>query len=87
MVDPLSLYLLESFLTFAVIVIFIFIIKIKEKAKKISILEGASFLIMIVGVIYGITTAFGYALICAGMIFIVADLLVRTIGRDKKKKR
>jgi hypothetical protein len=86
MSDPVSLYLLESFLTFAVIVILIFIIKIKNHARNISVLEGVSFITILAGIIYGNTSAFGYALICAGMIFITADLLLREIKPSGKKR-
>ena len=85
MSGDVSLYLLTSFLTFVAVVALVFLIKIEKGIKRISFLEGVSFVFIIVGIIYGSTSAFGYALICGGIIFMVADLFVRFKGRGKQK--
>ncbi|MBS3084502.1 hypothetical protein J4411_01155 [Candidatus Pacearchaeota archaeon] len=85
MEDSVSLYLLTSFLTFVVVLILIFLIKREKGVKKISFLEGASFILVITGIAYGSTSAFGYTLVCGGVIFMMADLFVRF--KDKKLKK
>ncbi len=77
MADPIPLYLFISFLTFLSIGILIFLIKINKKMKVISLFEILSFFFILAGIIYGSLSAFGYALISAGVIFFVADLYMR----------
>jgi len=61
-----------------------------KKIKQVTTLEVLSLLFVVVGLVYGLTTAFGFALISAGVVFFVADFYLRTRKEHKtssKKKK
>jgi len=77
MAEPISLYLFISYLSLFAIVLFLFLIKLKKKVKIVSPLEILSLLFVVLGLLYNLTTAFGFALISAGVVFFSADLYLR----------
>ena len=90
MQETIPLYLFISYLTLFAIVFFLFLIKLNKKMRVVTPFEVLSLLFVITGLVYGLTTAFGYALICAGVIFFVADFYLRTKNEHKtisKKKK
>ena len=86
MAEPISLYLFISYLSLFAIVLFLFLIKLKKKVKIVSPLEILSLLFVVLGLLYNLTTAFGFALISAGVVFFSADLYLRMrkVGESPK---
>lgn len=86
MTDPISLYLFISYLSLFAIVLFLFLIKLRKKIRIVSPLEILSLLFVVLGIIYNLTTAFGFALISAGVVFFSADLYLRMRKVDESSK-
>lgn len=57
------------------------------KMKKVSFFEALSLLFVIGGFIFGLSTAFGYALVGFGMVFLVGDLFIRFARKPHVKKK
>lgn len=83
--DSILIYVITSFLTFVAVIVMIFLIKLEKGVKRVSFLEVISFVFIAAGIIYGSTTAFGYALICGGVIFMMGDFFVRFKNKNSKK--
>lgn len=75
--DPVSMYLFISLMTFLGISVFIFLVKKNQNHQNLSIFESLSFISIVTGIIIGSEGLIGYTLICAGVVFIVSDILIR----------
>ncbi|NCN51926.1 hypothetical protein GW931_02850 [archaeon] len=87
MQETIQLYLFISFLALFAIVLLLFLIKNNKKIRNVTSLEGLSLIFVVIGIFYGVTTAFGYALICAGVVFFVGDFYLRMRKVDKPDKK
>ncbi len=87
MQETTPLYLFISYLSYFAVVLFIFLIKNSKKIRIVTPLEILSLIFVILGIAFNSTTAFGYALISAGVVFFVADLFLRLRKEDKTSKK
>ena len=75
--DPLSMYVFISLMAFLGISILIFLIKKNQKHQNLSVFEALSFVFIVAGIIFGGERIIGFSLICAGVVFVVADIYIR----------
>lgn len=72
------MYIAISIIALLIIAALVFFVKKNKKQKRLSTLEGLSFVFVIAGIVFGDDRLIGYGLIGVGIILAVVDIIMKS---------
>jgi hypothetical protein len=78
MLNLTPMYIAISIIALLIIAALVFFVKKNKKQKRLSTLEGLSFVFVIAGIVFGDDRLIGYGLIGVGIILAVVDIIMKS---------